>query len=240
MKKLLILLLSILLVLTLVSCAADNKNDDSKSSDQKQEEKDDKKEEDDDDDEKFDTYSVEAAEYYLNEAAGMSVDDIEPDWEYTVGDYSAYGDDPSSGYGHAVVKFTKADGEVTEEEYDLWLKKIFDATAAVSQYGYNVIGNEFVAEGEDPLSETTLEDAMNGFLQGWAFIYNNKIMVVYVSREYDNDKESEIGAILYYDAVKADIGVGLQTGWDEALEEMEDYLEDNEEEIEDAIDDYLN
>ncbi len=237
MKRLLILMLAVLTVLTLTACAGDSKNNDTnKDPDQKQEVKDENKE----DKKEFKTFSIEAAEYYLNEAADLSVDDIKPDWEYTVGDYSAYGDDPTSGYGHAVIKFTKADGEVTKEEFNLWLEKVFAATAEASQDGYNVIGNEFAGDGENPLDETTLEDAMSGFLQGWAFRYNDKLMVVYVSHEYDNDKESEIGSIFYYDGVKVDIGVGLQTSWDEALEDMEEFFEDNEDEIEDAVDEYLN
>lgn len=190
--------------------------------------------------EELDSFSVEAVEYYLKQVLGMSLVDIEPAWEYTVGEYMAYADEPSSGYGHAAIIFTKADGEVTGDEYNAWLQKVFAATAGISQDGYNIIGYEFVSEGEDALAETTLEDAIGGFMTGWAFRYNDQIMVVYVEQEYDNDKESEIGELLYYDGVSFDVGTGLQKSWDDTMSELEDYMEENEDEIKDAIEDYLN
>lgn len=187
--------------------------------------------------EELDSYSVEAVEYYLKNAVNMELASVEPDWEYTVKDKHAYADDPSSSYGHAVVIYSKPDGEVTSDEYQAWLQKVFDATAAASQDGYNIVGWEFVAEGEDPFKETTLEEAMGGFMQGWCFRVNDKSMVVYVSQPYDNDKESEIGELFYYYGVKVDIGVGLQKSFDDTLEDAEEALEENEEEIKDALED---
>ncbi len=190
--------------------------------------------------EEFDSFSVEAAEYYLKETTGMDLASIEPDWEYTVGEKQAYGDDPSSGYGHAVILYSKKDGEVTKDEYQAWLEKVFKATAAASQDGYNIIGWEFVGDGEDAMAETTLDEAMDGFMQGWCFRVNDKSMAVYVSQPYDNDKESEIGEMFYYYGVKVDIGVGLQKSFDDTLDEAEEYLEENEDEVNEAIDDYLD
>ena len=189
--------------------------------------------------EEFDSYSVEAAEYYLKNAANLELESLEPDWEFTVGEKSAYGDDPSSSYGHAVILYSKKDGEVSPDEYQAWLQKVFDATAAVSQDGYNIIGWEFVGEDEDPFTETTLDEAMDGFLQGWCFRVGDKNMAVYVSQAYDNEKESEIGELFYYYGVKVDIGAGLQKSFDDTLEDAEEALEENEDEIKEAIDDYL-
>ncbi len=188
----------------------------------------------------FESFSVEAVEYYLKETVDIELSEITPDWEYNeLQKYDAYADDPASGYGHAVIQFTKTNGEVTDEEYNSWLAKVFDVTAKVSQDGYNIIGYEFVGEGEDALSETTLEAAMEGFMKGWGFRCNDKIMVVYVDREYDKEKESELGKIFYYDGVSFDLGVGLQKSFSDTMDEAEKYFEENEDEIKDALEDYL-
>ncbi|MBQ6872828.1 MAG: hypothetical protein IJO24_00805, partial [Clostridia bacterium] len=82
---------------------------------------------------------------------------------------------------------------------------------------------------------TTLEDALNGFLQGWCFRKNGKSMAVYVSEIYDNDKDSELNRLFYYYGVKFDIGVGLQKSFDDTLNDMEQALEENEDEIKEAL-----
>lgn len=190
--------------------------------------------------EKIDSFSEEAVERYLNSIGGLNLDTVKPDWEYNVGNYGAYADDPTSGYGHAVIAFTKTSGELAEGEYEAWLNKVFNATASASQDGYNIIGYEFAGDGEDALSETTLEEALSGFLSGWGFRKNDKIYVVYVSKEYDNDKESESGSLFYYNEVKIDVGIGLQKSFSDTMNEAESYFEENSDAIKEAIDDYLN
>ncbi len=186
------------------------------------------------------SFSVEMVDYYLKRKLGISVNDIAPSWEYTVKDYCAYADDPTSSYGHAVIEFTRNDTEVLNTDYNEWLEKVFAATASISDDGYNIIGYEFASEGEDASSQTTLEDAMSGFLNGWAFKLDDIFMVVYVSREYDNNKDSTTGNLFYYDGVKFDVGMGLQKSFSDTMSEAENYLEENEDEIKDAIDDFLN
>jgi len=227
MKKILSFLLVLTAILTLTACVPSG-NTSLNDAPQKEEKKD------------FESFSVEAVEYYLNETVGIELSAIEPEWEYNeLQKYDTYADDPSSGYGHAVIQFIKANGELTDEEYNAWLEKVFDVTAAASQDGYNIIGYEFVSEGEDALSETTLESAMEGFMKGWGFRCNDKIMVVYVEEKYDNEKESELGKNLYYTGVKFDLGVGLQKSFSDTWDEAEQYMEENEEEIKKAIEDYL-
>ncbi len=192
--------------------------------------------------EEHESFSQGAVEYYLKKTAGIRFDDITPDWSWKLkSDYSAYADDPQTGYGHAVITFTKTDGEVTEDEFNSWYKKVFDATAKASQDGHNIRGYEFAGDGEDALGEVTLEKAVGGWLmKGWAFRVDGKIYVVYVSDEYDNDKDSELGKLFYYDGAKVDIGVGLQKSFDDSMNEAESYIAENEDEIENAIKDYLN
>ena len=192
--------------------------------------------------EEHESFSQGAVEYYLKKAVGIKFDDIKPDWEWKLkSDYSAYADAPDSGYGHAVITFTKAEGEVTDEEFDAWYKKVFDTTAKASDDGYNIRGYEFAGDGEDALGEVTLDEALDGWLmKGWAFRVDGKIYVVYVSDEYDNDKDSELGKLFYYDGAKVDIGAGLQKSMSDTMDEAESYMAENEDEIKDAINDYLN
>ena len=64
--------------------------------------------------------------------------------------------------------------------------------------------------------------------------------MVYVSREYDNNKDSELGKLFYYDGAKVDIGVGLQKSLSSTLDEAESYLSENEDEVKEAISDFFN
>ncbi len=184
--------------------------------------------------EELDSFSEAAAEHYLK-AYGISYDELKPVWEYEVSEKGAYADDPASGSGHAVVIFKNPNGELTDEQIKEYYEQVFKVTAAASDDGYNIIGHEFVGDGEDPGDETTLEDALSGFLRGWCFRKNGKSMAVYVSDIYDNDKESEFDRLFYYYGVKFDIGVGLQKSFDDTLNDMEQALEENEDEIKEAL-----
>jgi len=230
MKKLLIILLALSLCFTLAACGGDDSAVDGRRAADKALEK----------AKEVDSFSVEAVEYFLEIDAGIQLEDLEPDWEWELAnEFCAYGDKAGNGYGHAAIQFTKVEGEITNEEYDAWYNKVFAATAAASQDGYNIIGYEFVGEGEDALAETTLEESLGGFMQGWAFRVNDKIMVVYISQDYDNDKDSEIGNLLYYNGAEVDIGYGLQKSWNDTMGDLEELFEENEDEIKDAVDDYL-
>ena len=177
-------------------------------------------------------FSPEAAEYYLEKATGIKLSQIEPDWEWEFANsYDTLGQ-----HGRGLFKFTKKDGEVTDDEINAYFGKVFDSTAAISDDGYNIIGYEFVGEGENALDQTTLEDALGGWLQGWAFRVDGTIYTVYVSSEYDNDKESEFDRLFYYNAVKVDIAQGMQKGWDDYMSD----IEENADEIEEALKDFAN
>ena len=224
MKKILTIILASLMILTRAACTAKpgENVDPGKMSEKAQEDYEDS----------LETFSPEAAEYYLEKATGIKADEIEPDWEWEFASkYSALGED-----GRGLFTFTKKDGELTDEEIDTYFKKVFDKTAAVSQDGYNIIGYEFVGEGENALDQTTLEDALGGWLQGWAFRVDGTIYTVYVSSEYDNDKESEFDRLFYYNAVKVDIAQGMQKGWDDYMSD----IEENQDEIEEALKDFAN
>ena len=254
MKKLLAILLALMMVFALAACgnnetpsgsegdkpgtSQSGENNDSQGGENNGGEKpnaDDLANDILDEAEKLDSFSEEAVAHYLK-AYGISYDDLKPEWEYTVTEKGAYADDPANGSGHAVVIFKTPDSsELTDEQIEDFYRQVFDVTAAASDDGYNIIGHEFVGEGENAGDKTTFEDALSGWLKGWCFRKDGKSMAVYVSDIYDNDKDSEFDRIFYYYGVKFDIGVGLQKSFDEVLDDMEDALEENEEEIKDAL-----
>ncbi len=228
MKKLLAILLAAMLLLSLAACGdqgdGGKTNDENIAKDVL------------DEAEKLDSFSEAAVEHYLK-AYGISYEELKPDWEYEISENGAYADDPASGSGHAVVIFKTSDSsELTDEQIKEYYEQVFKVTAAASDDGYNIIGHEFVGEGENPADETTLEKALSGFLKGWCFRKDGKSMAVYVSDIYDNDKDSELDRIFYYYGVKFDIGVGLQKSFDDTLDDMEDALEEHKDEIKDALD----
>ena len=241
MKKLLAILLATVMLLVFASCGGNGGNEDNTEKNDEKINAEDVINKELEKAEEHESFSQGAVEYYLKKTAGIKLDELEPDWEWKLkSDYSAYADDPASGTGHAVITFTKAEGEVTEDEFDAWYKKVFDATAKASDDGYNIRGYEFAGDGEDALGEVTLDEALDSWLmKGWGFRVDGKNYVVYVSDEYDKNKDSELGKLFYYDGAKVDIGVGLQKSFSDTMDEAEKYMSENEDEIRDAIKDYL-
>ncbi len=227
MKKLFVLLIALMMVFTLAACGEQENGgkqdaqDTVKSTVESAEE--------------LDSFSEAAVEHYLK-AYGIAYEDLKPDFEYTISEKGAYADNPANGSGHAVVIFKAPnDGELTDQQMQDFYAQVFRVTAAASDDGYNIIGHEFVGEGENPAAQTTLEKALNGFLKGWCFRKNGKNMAVYVSDTYDNDKESQLDRLFYYTGVKFDIGVGLQKDLDATLNDAASALEEYEDEIKDAL-----
>lgn len=233
MKKLLALLLAMLMVLALAACGGPESGGEALIDGEKPNAED-LAEEILEEIEEFDAFSEAAAEHYLK-AYGIAYEDLKPVWEYTVSEKGAYADDPANGSGHAVVIFKCTDGELSDEQIKAYYQQVFQVTAAASDDGYNIIGHEFVGDGENPGDETTLEDALAGFLRGWCFRKDGKSMAVYVSEIYDNDKDSEFDRLFYYYGVKFDIGVGLQKSFEDTLNDMEDVLDEYEDQIKDAL-----
>ena len=228
MKKLLAILLAALMLLSLAACGEQGDGGKSNNDGEKTNAEDIAKDVLDEAEE-LDSFSEAAVEHYLK-AYGISYEELKPTWEYAVSEKGAYADDPAGGSGHAVVVFKTPDSsELTDEQIRTYYEQVFNVTAAASDDGYNIIGHEFVGDGENAADEVTLDDALNGFLKGWCFRKDGKSMAVYVSDIYDNDKDSEFDRIFYYYGVKFDIGVGLQKSFDDTLDDMED-----------ALDEYMN
>ena len=107
MKKLIAFLIMIMMVLSLMACGGKEKADsNTENSTSESETSEDEKidageviEQALEEAEEFESFSVEAVEYYLKKAAGLELSALEPDWEWKLkNDYCAYGDEPDSGY----------------------------------------------------------------------------------------------------------------------------------------------
>lgn len=186
------------------------------------------------------SFSLAAAEAFWK-SAGININDAAPDWEWTVNEekMATYGDKLDTGYGHASILFEKKDGsEISEEEFKAFAKKVFDATAAASDNGHNIIGWEFVGENEDALGEVSFERAYEGWLQGWGFLKGGRNMVVYLGEAYDTEKDSTTGRMFYYYGASADIAYGMEKSMDELLKDLDDAFEQYEDEIKDALEQY--
>ena len=197
------LLFALMMVFSLVACDLGNTEDPNKDNpgvSQSGENNDDKG---GDENKEIEPYSMAAFERVLK-AVNLELSNIEPGFEWKLkSDYHVYGEDPTARLFKGNLCMTKENGEVTDDEYRAWVEKLFAATAAASDDGYNIVGGYFDSEGEDPEAQVTLEKAMTDFVnigevQGWAFRVGEETISVYPSREYDNSKDSEIGAQFYY------------------------------------------
>ncbi len=195
-----------------------------------------------------------AAAFAAMKRRGVEQADVEPEWEYTVDEEKnqAYGD--TGEYGNGVIRFTKADGSyLTDEEYEAWAKKLFDATAKISDDGHNIYGHD-VLFGENPGAdvEITFDDAMGKgsdamiVMQGWGYKYNGNYIRVNIEQAQEKDSEYEQNAsgewvwIHYYNGVQADVATGLQQSFDDTWDDVEDAFDEYGDEIQDALDDFAN
>ena len=87
MKKLLLLGLTLAMAFTMAACGGGDDKSSAEDAAKKAVEQ----------AEEFESFSVEAVEHYLKSAVNMELTSVAPDWEYTIGEKSAYADDPSSG-----------------------------------------------------------------------------------------------------------------------------------------------
>ncbi len=268
MKKLLTIALALILALTLAACGGnDAASPDSKTGDNQDNANDNTDVNTNDTDSDNDKINLEdaagdiiddaiasnnksmAAAFAAMKQRGVEQADVEPDWEYTVDEeaFHAYGD--TGDYGHGLIRFTKADGAyLTDEEYDAWAKKLFVATANVSDDGYNIYGHD-VLFGENPGAdvEITFDAAMGKgsdamfVMQGWGYRYNGSYIRVNIEQAEEKDSEYEQNAdgewvwIHYYNGVQADVATGLQQSFDDTWGDVEDAFDDYGDEILDAL-----
>jgi hypothetical protein len=178
------------------------------------------------------SFSEAAAEASMKKLAGLGKVNVAPDFPYIIDE------DTKANYGdnsHAQYFFIKEDGDITKEEYRAWLKKVFDATAAVSDDGYNIQGYGF-GEGEIKI---TFDEVLNkGLMKVWSYKYKGKIMDVYPDTQYKKfrTKDKTYGTDDSGDiAVKIDIAVGMQKPMGEYEKDIEKAFDEHGDEIKKAL-----
>ena len=167
------------------------------------------------------SFSEEAAEVFMQKLAGLGKKDVQPDFPYIIDEQTManYGDN-----NHASFFFIKDGSDVTKEEFNAWLKKLFNATAAVADDKHNIQGYGF-GKGD---VEITFDEVLNkGMMKVWSYKYNGKIMDVYPDTKYGKftTKEKTYGGEGHGDiAVKIDIAVGMQKSMNEYEKDIEKAL----------------
>jgi len=184
-------------------------------------------------------YFTEASAVQALGLKGLSKKAVEPDWDYTIDEskYTTYGDS-----GRGQIEFIRANGEISDEEYEAWVKKLFDTTAKISDDGYNIQGWSF---GDGEIEKTWEEVDLSSYLLTWSYKYNGTIIDVYPQRGEDPEQETEYyqdesGSwvwVNHYKSVAVDVSEGLQKSWDDTWSDLETYFEENEDEIRDALED---
>jgi hypothetical protein len=247
MKKIFAIVLAIMLALSLVACGGKDNNsgasgggtvDVEKAADNLLEEA-----------VAENAFSEAAAAAAIKKLGGVEESAVTPDWAYAIDEASMrnYGD--IGAYGHGSLCFVAEDGELSDEEYLAWARKVYDATAEASDDGKNINGYNTGGEGADPNGERSFDEAMGIgsdawiIMQGWCYRYNDTYLWVNIEQVEDPNKESEVitddegkmNLKYYYNAAAVDISVGLQKSFDETMKDVEDAFEEHGDEIEDAL-----
>ncbi len=173
------------------------------------------------------SFSEAAAEASMKKLAGLGKADLQPDFPYILDDNTKanYGDN-----SHAQFFFIKEGGDISKEEYQAWLKKVFDATASVSDDKRNIQGYGF---GKGDVEKTFDEVLKGGFMKVWSYKYKGKIITKtgkFSTKEktYGTDQSKDI-------AVKIDIAVGMQKPFGEYEKDIEKAFEEHGDEIKEAL-----
>ena len=170
-------------------------------------------------------FNLDAALTALN-SRGLGLPQMEPDWGYSIDeDYNqAYGD-----ANKCVINFMKNEGLLSDEEFNAWLKKAFDATAKASDDGYNIQGFPWGMGDIEMSWEEFFSDSI--FIPSWSYKYGGIIIDVFVNHtmekdsEYGQDENGEWAWTNYYNGVQLEVTTGLQKSWDETWADIEHMLE---------------
>jgi hypothetical protein len=195
-------------------------------------------------------FSEKAGAAAIKKLGGVDENDITPDWSWRIDESTMmnYGD--AGDYGHGSLFFIKdASDDLTEDEYMAWARKVYYATAKVSELGHNCYGWN-VGDGSNPDGELSFDEAMGVgsdamfFMQSWCYKYNGKYLWVNIEQVENPEKESEVTDdfefIYHYYGAQVDVSVGLQKSFDDTMQDVEDAFEEHGDEIEDALRDYAN
>ncbi len=171
--------------------------------------------------EKLDAFSKAAAEYYMKKNGGLNPADILPDWSYTTEPEknNFYGED-----GKSIMRFVKPEGEeLSQEDYIAWVRKVYAATAKISDDGFNIKGFENADDKETALSEKPVDEMIEQSLGGWIYLgmydwgyrLDGRMMRIWLNR---NEKDNKYWA-------QIDVCRAMEKNMDELFKDAEEALE---------------
>ena len=180
---------------------------------------------------KGETRSKAAAEHFIKKNGGLKLSDILPDWSYTTEPEknNFYGDESKG-----VVRFVKPEGEeLSKEDYIEWVRKVYAATAKISDDGFNIKGFENADDAATALSEKPINEMIEQSLTGWIYLgmydwgyrLNGRMMRIWMNR---NEKNNNYWA-------QIDVCRAMEKNMDDLMKDAEKALERKD--VQDALKD---
>ncbi len=169
---------------------------------------------------KGESQSKAAAEHYMKKG-GIDPTAILPDWSYTTEPEknNFYGED-----GKAIMRFHTPEGEeLSQEDYIAWVRKVYAASAKISDDGFNIKGFENADDKDTALSEKPLDEMIQQSLGGWLYLgmydwgyrLDGRMMRVWLNRTEKNGK--------YW--AQIDVCNAMEKNMDELFKDAEQALE---------------
>lgn len=170
------------------------------------------------------TAALEAFKYI-----GLTLEQIEPDYKYLDDDtLNIFKGMVFKGLYEGLVVFVKADkADVSREEFENYVRKIYDVTKKTAEDGKVIYGFEKRSKADEANAEWSVDDILAQKIMGfplkaydWGFKFKGKYMRMAVSLIEANKKYPARLRIRFYDA--------LQKSMNETMDDAEKALEDPE------------
>lgn len=130
------------------------------------------------------TTDVEKSAATLQAMYGLTLADVQPDFEFAE-KLDGYDHFETNGVNLAKVVYKKKDGSyITTEEWQAYLRKIYDLTATrLSQDGKNVKGYDGMTHmtPEQARAEKSFEEAASSTNTGWCYLRDDRFHALYIS-----------------------------------------------------------
>jgi len=175
-----------------------------------------------------------AVEHFMKTYGGLKYNDVTPDFKYSTEPEknNFYGTDREG-----IARFNFAEGvELTKEDYEIWVRKVYDATKKISDDGINIKGWENADDEAGALSEKDFDEMIkqgnSGFIYlgmyNWGYRLNGQFMRIYMERD---EKQGNYSA-------KITVCYALAKSFNQTMEDAEKALEN--EDVQKALKDALN
>lgn len=130
------------------------------------------------------TNDVEKCAATLQELYGLTLADVQPDFEFAE-KLEGYDHFNTNGVNLVQLVYTKKDGsKITPEEWQAYLRKIYDLTATrLSQDGKNVKGYDGMSHltPEQAAAEKSFDEVVESLVTSWCYMRDNRFHACYPS-----------------------------------------------------------